>query len=137
MILQGAPQLHARLAAVRAAPKGIAGDWAKETARLARARVAVDTGRTKRSIRPSSGDMQGQVEVRGVGRFIEGGVRRHDITPSHSKVLRFSQGGRPVYAKRVHHPGNRARPFLAPSARQAYRTVSPAKRVVDAWNGAA
>jgi hypothetical protein len=138
MTLQGAPQLHARLAAVRKAPRGIAKDWADETAKLARARVARRTGATQRSIVVQQvGDTGATVVAGGAARFLEGGTKRHDIEPNRAKVLRFTEGGRPAFARKVRNPGSRRRPFMRPAALQAYKTVSPGKRVTDAWNKAA
>jgi hypothetical protein len=34
------------------------------------------------------------------------GTRPHDIRPRNKKALRFKVGGRTVFAKVVHHPGN-------------------------------
>lgn len=40
------------------------------------------------------------------------GSRPHVILPTHSRVLRFKQGGQVVYARKVHHPGTRPNRYL-------------------------
>lgn len=44
--------------------------------------------------------------------YVHDGTRPHVIRPRRRQALRFVVGGRVVYAKVVHHPGTRARPFL-------------------------
>jgi len=137
MALQGAAQLHARLAAVRKAPAGVARDWADATVRLARAKVRRRTGATANSIIVQrAGDTGAVVVAGGAARFLEGGTKRHTIEAADG-VLRFTMNGRPAFRKRVQSRGMRKRPFMRPAAQQAYRDVSPGKRVIEAWNKAA
>lgn len=138
MTLQGAAGLHARLAATRTAPRTYGRVWANETARLTRQRVAVDTRATQRSITVQrASDTGATVAAGGAARFLERGVRPHKITAGGKGVLRYSAGGKPLFSKRVRHPGMRKRPFMAVSAREAYKAKSPGKVVIDAWNKAA
>ena len=44
--------------------------------------------------------------------FVNDGTRPHVIRPRNKQVLRFTVGGRVVFAKVVHHPGTRPNPFL-------------------------
>ncbi|SHT27460.1 Uncharacterised protein [Mycobacteroides abscessus subsp. abscessus] len=44
--------------------------------------------------------------------YVHEGSRPHLIRPRNAKALRFQIGGRTVFAKLVHHPGTKARPFL-------------------------
>lgn len=44
--------------------------------------------------------------------FVLRGTRPHDIRPKTKKVLRFTSGGQILYAKVVHHPGNKPNNFL-------------------------
>jgi hypothetical protein len=53
--------------------------------------------------------------------FVNDGTRPHIIRPKNAKVLRFNVGGRVVYAKVVHHPGTRPRPFLDRALREVVR----------------
>lgn len=50
--------------------------------------------------------------------FVNDGTSPHIIRPRRAQVLRFNVGGRTVYAKVVHHPGTRARPFLDRALRE-------------------
>lgn len=77
----------------------------------------VDTGRLR-----SSGDMRvkrGSKKVVGEVIFdvnyaaaVHEGSRPHTIRARKRKSLRFVVGGQVIYAKAVHHPGTRPRPFL-------------------------
>lgn len=44
--------------------------------------------------------------------MVNDGTRPHIIRPKRAKALRFRVGGKVVFARIVHHPGTRARPFL-------------------------
>lgn len=44
--------------------------------------------------------------------FVNDGTRPHIIRPKNAKALRFRVNGQVVYARVVHHPGTKARPFL-------------------------
>ncbi len=50
--------------------------------------------------------------------FVNDGTRPHRIVPKNGSVLRFTVGGRVVYARVVNHPGTRARPFLDQALRE-------------------
>ena len=87
---------------------------------VARAKVLapVDTGRLRASIRVERRSIFGLRQRWTVGSDVEyapmvnDGTRPHIIRPKRAQVLRFKVGGRTVFAKVVHHPGTRARPFL-------------------------
>lgn len=55
--------------------------------------------------------------------MVNDGTRPHIIRPKTKQVLKFTVGGRTVYAKVVHHPGTRANPFLDRALREV---VGPA-----------
>lgn len=60
-------------------------------------------------------------------RFVEYGTRPHDIVPTGGRrALRWVQGGRTRFAARVHHPGNRPLPFMAPAAIEGRRAIERA-----------
>ena len=50
--------------------------------------------------------------------FVHNGTRKHIILPRTKQFLRFTVGGRVVYARVVHHPGTKANPFLVDAMRQ-------------------
>ena len=93
---------------------------------MSRAKVPapVDTGRLRASIRIESRRTLTLRSVYTVGSDVEyaamvhDGTRPHTIRPKNAQVLRFRIGGRIVYAKVVHHPGTRARPFLDQAVRE-------------------
>ena len=49
---------------------------------------------------------------------VHDGTGPHIIRPRKKKVLRFEVGGHIVFAKEVHHPGSRGRPFLRLAAQE-------------------
>jgi hypothetical protein len=87
---------------------------------VARAKVLapVDTGRLRASIRVERRSTFGLRQRWTVGSDVEyapmvnDGTRPHIIRPKRAKALRFKVGGKTVFARIVHHPGTRARPFL-------------------------
>lgn len=87
---------------------------------VARAKVLapVDTGRLRASIRVERRSTFGLRQRWTVGSDVEyapmvnDGTRPHIIRPRRAKALKFTVGGRTVYARVVHHPGTRANPFL-------------------------
>jgi hypothetical protein len=44
---------------------------------------------------------------------VHDGSKPHDIYPKHGKALRFVSVGNVVFARKVHHPGTKAKPWLA------------------------
>jgi hypothetical protein len=87
---------------------------------VARAKILapVDTGRLRASIRVERRSLFGLRQRWTIGsdvdyaQMVNDGTRPHIIRPKNAKALRFKVGGRTVYAKVVHHPGTRPRPFL-------------------------
>lgn len=112
----------ARLAAYLNASGGhVAQDLTRRTLRVvnrAKELAPVDTGRLRASIVWTIGTASGGGLVARVGtnvayaRAVHEGTRAHVIVPRRARVLRFPSGGRVVFARRVHHPGTRPRPFL-------------------------
>lgn len=149
--IKGMPQLRARISGLSKARKTMARTWALQTTKLAKQnfRPHKKTGTTSRTIAPRNVSEHGaEVSAGAAAVFIEGGTRAHDIRPKRARALRFATGsgvrlsGRPrkgagvVFAKRVHHPGTKADPFLEPAAKEALGDVG-VKVLVDGWNRAA
>lgn len=44
-------------------------------------------------------------------RFVSEGTRPHVIRPRSARALRFTSGGRVVYARKVNHPGTQPNPW--------------------------
>lgn len=84
----------------------------------------------------------------GYAAYLEFGTKAHDIVPRTKKALawggkrtlsgRLASGSTPtMFARRVHHPGTRAYPYLVPGAKSALVKAGLADVVVKAWNEAA
>lgn len=94
--------------------------------------------------------------------FVETGTKAHDIYPTTKKALSWKTGGTRKrqrvevagrsffaeaapkrskktvhFAKRVRHPGTKAKPFMVPGAQKALQDEGLADVVVAAWNEAA
>lgn len=50
--------------------------------------------------------------------YVNDGTRPHIIRPRTRQALKFTVGGRTVFAKVVHHPGTRPNPFLDRALRE-------------------
>lgn len=97
---------------------------ARQVVNRAKILAPVDTGRLRASIRIESRRTLTLRSVYTVGsdveyaRMVHDGTRPHVIRPKTANVLRFRVGGRWAYAKVVHHPGTKARPFLDRAVRE-------------------
>jgi hypothetical protein len=70
--------------------------------------------------RGPGGDFRGVVSVHHPAALhVIYGTRPHLIRPRRAQALRFTVGGRVVYAKLVRHPGSQGRNFLAMALRSA------------------
>lgn len=66
------------------------------------------------------GDFQGVINSRHpASLYVLGGTRPHVIRPVRARALRFTMGGRTVYAKVVMHPGTQPNRFLQEALRAA------------------
>lgn len=52
-------------------------------------------------------------------RYVVNGTRPHLIRPVRAQALRFTVGGRLVFARLVHHPGTQPNDFLSKALREA------------------
>ena len=137
MSLKGAPQLRARLKAVRGVFKDVGKRWGDRAAARMRPAVPVRTGRLRRSFRVRASQRRAQVRAHYSAFFIDAGAVPHLISPKRSTRLAWERGGQTVFAKRVRHPGVRARPFRAEAAHKALGETAGAQALYDAWNNAA
>lgn len=84
----------------------------------------VDTGRLRASIRGRASrtwTLRPQFTVStnvDYAPMVHDGTRPHTIRPRTKQALKFTVGGQVVFAKVVHHPGTRARPFLDRALRE-------------------
>jgi hypothetical protein len=138
-MLKGAPELRARLKALKTVFKPIGREWAEETRDLAKRAVPVRSGRLQRSFRVKNASQRKATVVGHYSAyFIDAGTRAHDERPRRAKAMRFAtKGGHIMFAKKVHHPATKARPFRRASADEALRRRPILQYVIDAWNKAA
>ena len=150
----GLDKLERRLKAVGGAKlgHGIMQKLAVSTVREAKLLVPRKTGNLGRSIQvlsvtDTSATVAAHANYAG---FVEFGTRPHEITPNARKALRWAAsasgrrltgsprvGADVVFATRVHHPGTRPHPFMAPAAHQAVSKAGLSDVVIEVWNGAA
>ena len=97
----------------------------RQVVNRAKVLAPVRTGRLRSSIRaepPRIFSLRGSLTVGSdveYAGFVNDGTRPHQIKPRRTGgVLRFTVGGRVVYARVVNHPGTRARPFLDRALRE-------------------
>ena len=137
-LLLGARELRARMDALKETFQPIGRQWAEETARLARTRVPVKTGKTQRSIRVRSATKKTATVVAAwPARVIESDVKAHTIMAKRGSTLKFDAGGRTIFRRKVEKRAQKGRPFLAPSAAQALDDSLLREQLVKAWNDAA
>lgn len=57
----------------------------------------------------------GAVAIAAYAAYVESGTSPHEIRPRYRSALRWPALGGFRFARRVHHPGTRARPFMEPA----------------------
>lgn len=97
----------------------MANEWERELKRT----NPVDTGNmrdrtTVRDAPRTNGVVVEAVVDTEYAEYVSGGTRPHVIKPRIAKVLRFTIGGRTVYATKVNHPGTRPNPWWTDSIRR-------------------
>lgn len=158
--LQGYSQLQARLRAISPAQSGgkLMQRLGISTVREAKLLVPRKTGNLGRSIHLARYSQTEAIVEAGANyaAYVELGTRAHEITPRAKKALRWAATaagrrltgtprraaqrgglGGVVFAKRVHHPGTKAQPYLLPGAQKAVGKAGLAFEIIEAWNGAA
>lgn len=139
MSLKGASQLLARVKAVKLTFKGYGRTWADETAKEARSRVPVKTGRLKASIRRRNAT-QKRATVVGhyTSNFVDAGSAAHDVTAKGRSLHGFTgRGGGTIFTKKAHKGRIAARPFKAASAQAALKKHPMKDTMIKLWNEAA
>lgn len=96
------------------------------------------TGALSRSINTIYGKQGMEATIQATaahGIFIEEGTKAHIIKPKNKKALAFSSGNKMVFAKKVKHPGTKAKPFMAPAFnKNAPEFLERLERVLDGSN---
>lgn len=111
--------------AIRGASRQELTNAGRQVVNRAKVLAPVDTGRLRAAIGPAkfsrSWTLRPRVTIEvnvAYAAFVHDGTRPHIIRPRNAQVLRFQVGGQVVYARVVHHPGTRARPFLDRALRE-------------------
>ena len=135
--LKGKQELKARLRAVSLSFKPIGKKWADETAKAARPKVPVKTGRLRASIKRKSATMKrAQVGMYYTGYFVDKGPQAHDIIAKTGGSLVFQGRSGTVFARKVHHRGYKGRPFRKQSGIDGLRATPQADIIIEQWNKA-
>ena len=88
MSLKGAPELRARLRAIKLAFKPIGKSWATDTAAYAKGHVPRRTGRLQQSIRVRNASQKRATVVGHFSaNFVDAGTKAHDETPKKKQTL--------------------------------------------------
>jgi hypothetical protein len=105
------------------------------------------TGNTGRTIHLATATPTMAITAAGGAAVFSLGTSPHTITPKAAQALRFAPGGGSrlsgsprsgalvVFAKIVHHPGNKPWPFMLPGAVAGVQQAG-IEPFVQAWNGA-
>jgi len=151
--LKGYEELRRRFAAISDNRKllgQLAGLAVAEAAKLA----PVKTGNLRRSIRIGTvTEREASIIAGGAGGvgyagIVECGSRAHVIVPRNRKVLAWGgdrrlsgslrSGAKAThFARRVNHPGTKAKPYLLPGAKRAAEKAGFSSTLIKTWNEAA
>ena len=140
MALRGSPELRRRLKAIKTVFKPAGRQWADFTATEAKRRVAPyrATGKTQSSIRRRNASQKKATVVGNYPvNFIDAGTKAHDIKAKRVGLLKFSAGGKTIFAKKVHKRAQPAHPFKKAFAEAGLRKVDIIGDLIDLWNRAA
>lgn len=148
MTIRGIPELQTRLSRIKPSPE-LMRTLGLSAIREQKLLVPRKTGNLGRSIGLGSISPTAVVTKATAvyAAFVEFGTKAHDIVPRVKKALRFAPGGSGrlsgaprsggpvVFAKRVHHPGTKAQPFMVPGARKAVEGAGFRDTIIKLWNG--
>ena len=138
--LQGAPQLRARLKAIKETFRPIGRKWATSTTRHARAGASFTdrSGKGRRSIRvKSASQRKATVVANYYVAILDKGSKAHTIVPRKKPTLVFQAGGRTVFSKKVNKPAARGLGFAGRAAKEGLRDNPMAEELIRQWNSAA
>ena len=111
-------------------------DTAEDIKKDAKKKVAYKTGALSRSINTTYGKQGSEAVIKADvshASFVEYGTRAHTIRPKNKKALAFNSGNKMTFAKKVNHPGTKAKPFMEPAFNENVPLFI--KRLEDALNG--
>lgn len=135
--LHGADELARRLKAMSDSPRNMSRTWSDEYVQVARPLIPFRTGKTRRSVHAGAIRSHG-AEIIGsaIAVMIDTGTRPHGIEAG-GRRLRFQDGNRTIFARKVDHPGTRAQPYRMRAALEALRRSRFGDIVTGLWNRAA
>lgn len=81
-----------------------------------------DTGELRRRIAADFNDDTVTSEVN-YSASVEYGTAPHTIEAKNAKSLRFTSGGKTVFAKKVNHPGTKPQPYMRTAARKVQSEI--------------
>lgn len=81
------------------------------------------TGDLRRNIVPDFNKKEVRSE-KNYSAAVEYGTAPHTIEAKNAKALRFTKGGKTIFAKKVNHPGTKPQPFMRLSARKVQKEIS-------------
>lgn len=148
----GMDDLNRRLSAITDTRKFL-GQIGLRAVAIAKEKVPRKTGNLGRTIRLGTvTDSDAQIIAGGQGgvgyaQIVEYGSRPHVIVPRTKKALAWGGARRlsgslrsgsaaTIFARRVNHPGTKAKPFLRPAAEEAVKETGIAA-IIRAWDDAA
>lgn len=138
MALRGAPELRARLRALKVAFKPVGRTWAEKTRDLAKASAPRRTGKGAASIRVRNASMtKASVGAMYYMHILDRGAKAYDIRPRKARTLVFQASGRTIFAKKVHKPAQSGTGFATKAAETALRQTPMLGEIIKAWNAAA
>lgn len=137
--LKGAPELKARLRALKRAFKPLGRQWATDTAEFSRRYVTIRTGKGRASIRvKNASQTRATVSALWYIGILDQGAKAHIERPRKARALVFKgPAGRTIFTSKVAKPPQKGRGFAARAAQDALRRHPMAESLIAAWNEAA
>jgi len=136
--LIGGPDLRARLASLGSVGPEFAAQWADDTAKRMRTTAPPSQREASKVFTTKVGRARAAVYGAYWWIFVDRGSKAHTIEGSGGKNppenLKFSLGGRTIFAKSVRHPRTARRPFITHAAQDALGGSRFADLVIQTWN---
>lgn len=138
MKITGGSDLRARLASIPAGAPEMVAVWAEDAAR--RMRDTAPNAKRPQSSQFGTKARGHRAAVYGAfwWIFVDRGAKRHTIFGAGRQnppdTLKFSRGGRTIFAKKVNHPGQRRQPFISRAAQEALDGSPLAAVIIKRWN---
>lgn len=136
--IRGGSDLRARLSAIPDGAPELVAAWGEDAAKRMRATAPHARRPASREFTTKARGMRAAVYGAFWWIFVDRGAKRHTIFGSGAKnppeTLKFSRGGRTIFAKKVNHPGQRRKSFISRAAQEALAASPLAEVIVKQWN---